>query len=208
MKIRLSETQYNRLLCESSSYDKQVLKSSPIGDKITKPIVKIFLYLYGSGKHPFDTSYLERENPLLEKNFKKIVEEIDGILNMGKPVSIILAHNYCSVYNNEIVNSYENNDITPLLNNPIHFYGKYEYPINVFYSGYVTGSSDGKAIVYATNLDMFKEKFQKGEVDIEEDSRSGIDYDYSSIDFERDWDHTYNSLEYIDLEEDLISVTL
>lgn len=208
MKIRLTESQYSRLLKEDEiSYDDNILNRTSIGDKITLPIAKVFLHLYKSNRYPFDTSYIQRENPLNDSNFDGIVVRIIDLLGITMREAIVLGHNYCSVYNNEIDEAMKSGDLNGLIGKPLQFYGKFIHPTTMYYHGYVTGWANGNAEVYATDLEMFEDKLNRGLVELD-NSNDDIEYDPSNTDFEPDWDFTYDNLRNIEIEKDLITIEI
>lgn len=207
MKIRLSESQYRRLLVEDDkSFLDGMVDFRNIGNKINPYIAKLFVTLYQRGFAQGD-NYLKLSEPQLDPTFKLIYDEIKTMdTNLTKGENILLAHNY-NFYSNEISDAYNNSNPRSLIGLPLKFYGKFTYPITVYHSGYITGNSDGKAETYATDYDNFKQKFEDGEVETE-DLGGMIDYECSDIHFEQNWDWTSDGLADEAIDDDLIDINV
>ena len=115
-----------------------------------------------------------------------------------------IAYNFAKMYD-EIVSASKTNNWESLLGKPLEFYGKFTYPITVRHTGYVNGYSSGSAESYATSYEDFQRRFENGDVDLEE-SGGDINYDSGYIDFDTDWDYTYDSLGDDEFDEDLIEI--
>lgn len=207
MKIRLSESQYRRLLVEDDkSFLDGMVDFRNIGNKINPYIAKLFVTLYQRGFAQGD-NYLKLSEPQLDPTFRLIYDEIKTMdTNLSKGETILLAHNY-NLYSNEISDAYNNSNPRSLIGLPLKFYGKFTHPITIYHSGYITGYSSGTAEAYATDYDNFIDKFENGEVDTE-DSDDMIDYDCGDIHFEPNWDWTSESLDDVEIDDDLIEISI
>ena len=206
MKIRLTESQYKRLLTEDnkSFLDGQV-DFPNIGNKVDKLIAKIFITLKKQNITP-NLEYLNLNHPTVSSTFKKIYSEIKLFDVFDDEEIMLLAHNYSSVLWYDIVEATEKNDLNILIGKELEFYGKFKYPIIVAHSGYIYGDSRGFASAYARDYDDFGRKLEDGLVDAEDDPNSGIDYDSGNIDWEPNWDHTFEMLSHSDIDFDNIEL--
>lgn len=207
MKIRLSESQYRRLLVEDDkSFLDGMVDFRNIGNKINPYIAKLFVTLYQRGFAQGD-NYLKLSEPQLDPTFRLIYDEIKTMdTNLSKGEIILLTHNY-NFYSNEISDAYNNSNPRSLIGLPLKFYGKFTHPITIYHSGYVSGYSSGTAEAYATDYDNFIDKFENGEVDTE-DNHDMIDYDCGDIHFEPNWDWTSDSLADVEIDDDLIEINI
>jgi hypothetical protein len=191
MKIRLTESQYKRLLTED---DKSFLGGEVdfpnIGNKINRPIALAFMKLHIEP----DTRYLRLNFPKQSSIFENIVNKLVLMMGITEDEAILLGHNYCSVYPDEILKAKEENDYSSLIDLPLEFYGLFRYPTIAYYNGYISGSSDGFAQRYSKNYEDFINKIKEGDVDVENVDRSPIEYDTDEIDWEFYWDGTYDYL--------------
>lgn len=191
MKIRLTESQYKRLLTED---DKSFLDGEVdfphIGNKINKLIALAFMKL---NIEPSD-DYLKLNYPTHSSRFDNIVKKLILMLEVTEDEAILLAHNYCSVYPAEILKAKEENDYSSLIDLPLEFYGLFSYPTLIYYNGFISGDSDGIAQRYSKNYEDFIDKIGDGEVDIENIDNNPIDYDLNYIDYDTDWDKSYDHL--------------
>jgi hypothetical protein len=207
MKIRLTESQYKRLLNEDNqSFIDGTVRFKNIGNKVDKAIAKLFIMMYEEGNFTPNLSYLRSSNPYFyDPHFRKIIDYIALTLFVTKEESILLAHNYSSVMWDKIREASENNDITILVGEPLQFFGKYVYPTTVLYNGYVTGMADGIIECYATDTNNFKEKIDSGLYELE-GSTDTIDYDSFSIDWELEQDYTHETIQDEDIELDRVII--
>lgn len=191
MKIRLTESQYKRLLTED---DKSFLDGEidfpNIGNKINRPIALAFMKL---NIEP-TVSYLRLNFPDQNSIFENIKKKLILFLGVTEDEAILLAHNYCSVYPAEISKAKEENDYSSLIDLPLEFYGLFRYPTIVYHTGYISGSSDGVAQRYSKNYEDFINKIEEGDVDLESIDNSPIDHDVEYIDWEPNWDGSYDYL--------------
>jgi hypothetical protein len=201
MKIRLTESQYKRLLNEDNqSFIDGTVRFKNIGNKVDKAIAKLFIMMYEEGNLTPNLSYLRSSNPYFyDPHFRKIIDYIALTLFVTKEESILLAHNYSSVMWDKIREASENNDITILVGEPLQFFGEYVYSTTVLYRGYVNGSGLGNIECYATDVNNFKEKIDSGFYELE-GSTDTIDSDSISIDWELDKDFTYENIQNEDIE--------
>lgn len=190
MKIRLTESQYKRLLNED---DKSFLDGdvdfTNIDNKVTPVIAKIFMVLKNKHFEP-SSEYLKLKVPLVSQNFVKIAEEIRTITGYQNDEVILLTHNYCSVLWGVIENTV---DWKSLVGLPLEYYGKMNLPHTVNWTGYLSGWGDGTVSAYATNYDDFQRKIEDGEVEIDYEN-SEIEYDSGDIQWERNYDADYDNL--------------
>ena len=201
MKIRLTESQYKRLLKED---DKEFLDGdvdfANIDNKVTPVIAKIFMMLKNKNFQP-NNKYLSYKSPLESDNFKKIAEEIRTITGYQNDEVILLTHNYCSVLWSVIENTV---DWKSLVGLPLEYYGKMNHPHSVNWSGYLSGWGNGSVSAYATNYDDFQKRIKDGDVEIEYENGE-IDYDGGDIQWERNYDFDYDNLYQLDFNLDNIS---
>jgi hypothetical protein len=201
MKIRLTESQYKRLLNED---DKSFLDGdvdfTNIDNKVTPVIAKIFMVLKNKHFEP-SSEYLKLKVPLESQNFVKIAEEIRTITGYQNDEVILLTHNYCSVLWSVIENTV---DWKSLVGLPLEYYGKMNHPYSVNWSGYLSGWGDGSVSAYATNYDDFQQRVEDGDVEIEYENGE-IDYEDRDIQWERNYDFDYDNLS--DLEIDLNNIS-
>lgn len=201
MKIRLTESQYKRLLNED---DKSFLDGdvdfTNIDNKVTPVIAKIFMVLKNKHFEP-SSEYLKLKVPLESQNFVKIAEEIRTITGYQNDEVILLTHNYCSVLWSVIENTV---DWKSLVGLPLEYYGKMNHPHSVNWSGYLSGWGDGSVSAYATNYDDFQQRVEDGDVEIEYENGE-IDYEDRDIQWERNYDFDYDNLS--DLEIDLNNIS-
>ena len=200
MKIRLTESQYKRLLNEDDKSFLDGVTYFNIDNKVTPVIAKIFMVLKNKHFEP-SSEYLKLKEPLVSENFVKIADAIRTISGYQNDEVILLTHNYCSVLWSVIKNTV---DWKSLVGLPLEFYGKMNYPYSVNWTGYLSGYGDGAVSAYATNYEDFKRKIDAGEVEIE-DENGEIDYDDRDIQWERNYDYDYDGLDDLEIDLDNIS---
>lgn len=209
MKIRLTESQYSRLLKED---DKDFLDGmvnfKTIGNKVNFAIAKLFVMMQREGKFIPNLDYLKLSDPIYSNSFRDIVKYIILMLSVENSEAILLAHNYISFLRDKIVIASEKNDPNLLVGEPLQFYGKYKYPITYWWTGYINGSTSGDLECYATDDDDFTKKIDSGFYDVIANVNDYIDYDMSSVNWEPDDDFTFETIESdnIDLDEITIDV--
>jgi hypothetical protein len=201
MKIRLTESQYKRLLNED---DKSFLNGdvdfTNIDNKVTPVIAKIFIVLKNKNFEP-SSDYLRMKNPIESQNFRKIAEELRTLTGYENDEVILLTHNYSTWLDDDIKNT---DDWKSLVGLPLEYYGKMNHPHSVNWSGYLSGWGDGSVSAYATNYDDFQQRVEDGDVEIEYENGE-IDYDDRDIQWERNYDFDYDNLS--DLEIDLNNIS-
>jgi len=209
MKIRLTESQYKRLLKED---DKDFLGGEvnfkTIGNKVNFAIAKLFIMMQIEGKFIPNLDYLKLSDPILSSNFRDIVKYIILMLSVENSEAILLAHNYISFLRDKIVIASEKNDPNLLVGEPLQFYGKYKYPITYWWSGYINGTTSGDLECYATDDDDFTKKIDDGVYDIIANTGDDIDYDYSDVNWEPDDDYTFDSIAMGDIDLDEITIDI
>ena len=211
MKIRLTENQYKRLLKED---DKDFLDGmvnfKNIGNKIDKPIAKLFSMVQKSGKFEpnidFDLRNLVNTSPMSIDSFNKIVKRFKELMGYTNAEAILLVYNYIKMYN-EIVSANETGNWESLIGKPLEFYGKFSHPITVYHTGFITGYSDGRAETYATDYDHFIAKFENGDVETT-DNGDAIDYECYDLHFETNWDYTQDNLDSVEIDDDMIEIDI
>lgn len=201
MKIRLTESQYKRLLNED---DKSFLDGdvdfANIDNKVTPVVAKIFIVLKNKNFEP-SSDYLRMKNPIESQNFRKIAEELRTLTGYENDEVILLTHNYSTWLDDDIKNT---DDWKSLVGLPLEYYGKMNHPHSVNWSGYLSGWGDGSVSEYATNYDDFQQRVEDGDVEIEYENGE-IDYDDRDIQWERNYDFDYDNLS--DLEIDLNNIS-
>lgn len=201
MKIRLTESQYKRLLNED---DKSFLDGdvdfTNIDNKVTPVIAKIFMVLKNKHFEP-SSEYLRMKTPIESQTFRKIAEELRTLTGYENDEVILLTHNYSTWLDDDIKNT---DDWKSLVGLPLEYYGKMNHPHSVNWSGYLSGWGDGSVSAYATNYDDFQQRVEDGDVEIEYENGE-IDYDDRDIQWERNYDFDYDNLS--DLEIDLNNIS-
>lgn len=201
MKIRLTESQYKRLLKED---DKSFLNGDldfvNIDNKVTPIIAKIFIALKNKGFIPVNDNYQKLKNPIESPNFRKIAEEIRTLSGYENDEVILLSHNYITTLWVDIENSV---DWKSLVGLPLEYYGKMNHPYSVNWSGYLSGWGDGNVSAYATDYEDFQRKIEDGDVEVEYENGE-IEYDEGDVQWERNYDYDYDNLD--SLEFDLNSI--
>ena len=136
MRIKLLESQYNRLLKEN---DKDFLDGTvnfkEIGNKVDKFIIKCFNFIrkrYPNFKQLGDI-------PMISK---KVAQD----LAIPNAVSLVICYNYYLMNNKINPENYEG-DFSEFLGEPLEFYGEFELhediPLRGFLSGYQMGTYTG-----------------------------------------------------------------
>lgn len=205
MKIIISESQYKRLLTEDDKSFLDGMVDFPNIKNVIDPFVaKIFVTLKNDGSFTPNTQYL---NSSLHNIFMRIVREIMSLTDFTKAECVVLAHNYSSVYWGDIVKASETGDWKSLVGKPLEFYGKFECPATVYHTGIVNGYSEGIGYAYATDYEDFINKKEQRIIDIE-DNGSNINYDLSDVDWEPNWDFSYDTFSEEDIDYDNININL
>jgi len=209
MKIRLTESQYKRLLKED---DKDFLDGmvnfKTIGNKVNLAIAKLFVMMQREGKFIPNLDYLILSNPILISSFRDIVKYIILMLSVENSEAILLAHNYSSFLWDKIVIASEKNDPNLLVGEPLQFYGKYKYPITYWWTGYVNGTTSGDLECYATDDDNFTKKIDRGFYDVIANTSEYVDYETSDLEWEPNDDYTFDSISLTDIDLDEITIDI
>ncbi len=201
MKIRLTESQYKRLIKEDDkSFLDGDLDFMNIDNKVTPVVSKIYMVLKNKNFEP-SIDYLRLKNPIESITFRKIAEEIRNLTGYQNDEVILLTHNYCTVLWEDIKNI---DDWKYLVGLPLQYYGKMNHPYSVNWSGYLSGWGSGSVSAYATDYEDFQSKIDEGEVEIDYDNGE-IDYDDRDIQWERNYDYDYDNLSEIDFDLDNIT---
>ena len=201
MKIRLTESQYKRLIKEDDkSFLGGDLDFMNIDNKVTPVVSKIYMVLKNKNFEP-SIDYLRLKNPIESITFRKIAEEIRNLTGYQNDEVILLTHNYCTVLWENIKNT---DDWKYLVGLPLQYYGKMNHPYSVNWSGYLSGWGSGSVSAYATDYEDFQSKIDEGEVEIDYDNGE-IDYDDRDIQWERNYDYDYDNLSEIDFDLDSIT---
>ena len=210
MKIRLTENQYKRLLKEN---DKDFLDGNVdfknIGNKIDRFISKLFCNLVNNDKYSpkeLTTEKLKRVYPFNEGQFHDIFDRIKELGGYTKSETILLTYNYIKLYDT-IVSLNEGGNCNNLVGLPLEFYGKFSHYATIHHSAYVSGYSSGSGELYTTSYDDFIDKWENGEVELD-DSGDNIDYECYDLNWEVDWDSTYDGLGDQDFDEEEIEVEI
>ena len=208
MKIRLTENQYKRLLKEN---DKDFLDGNVnfknIGNKIDRFISKIFCNLVNSDKYSpkeLTTEKLKTVDPFSKGQFDDIFDRIKELGGYTKSETILLTYNYIKLYDT-IVSLNEGGNCNNLVGIPLEFYGKFSHYATIQHTAYVNGYSSGSGELYTTSYDDFIDKWENGEVELD-DSGDNIDYECYDLYWETDWDSTYDNLQSQEFDGDNIEV--
>jgi len=208
MKIRLTENQYKRLLKEN---DKDFLDGNVgfknIGNKIDRFISKLFCNLVNNDKYlpnELTSESLKTTDPLALSNFSDIFDRIKELGGYTDSESILLSYNYIKLYDT-IIRLNEEGNCNNLVGIPLEFYGKFSHYATIQHTAYVSGYSSGSGELYTTSYDDFIDKWENGEVELN-DSGDNIDYECYDLYWETDWDSTYDNLQSQEFDGDNIEV--
>jgi hypothetical protein len=209
MKIK---NQYKRLLKEDDSdfLDGNV-NFRNIGNKIDKPIAKLFCNLMKNDKYlpnGMTTENLKSGEPSNNSQFSIIKNRIMELGGYTHSESILLLYNYIKLYEEFDLGS--NNlmiGCDKLIGTPLEFYGKFSHYANIQHTAYVSGWSTGSGEFYTTSYDDFIDKWENGEVEII-DTGDNIDYECYDLYWETNWDYTYDNLADQDFDGDEIHIDI
>jgi len=208
MKIRLTENQYKRLLKEN---DKDFLDGNVdfknIGNKIDRFISKLFCNLVNNDKYSpkeLTTEKLKKVYPFNEGQFNAIFDRIKELGGYTKSETILLTYNYIKLYDT-IVSLNEVGNCNNLVGIPLEFYGKFSHYATIQHEAYVSGYSSGSGELYTTSYDDFIYKWENGEVELG-DTGDNIDYECYDLNWETNWDYTYDSLGDQEFDVDSINI--
>ena len=209
MKIRLTEEQYKRLLKEDDrSFLDGMVDFKNIGNKVNNAIARLFVLMQKEGKLKIDLKYLSSDNPFYHSSFSDIVKYIVLMLDIENSEAILLAHNYSSFLRDKIVDASEKGDPNLLIGEPLQFFGKYKYPITYYWTGFITGFSDGNLECYATDENDFTKKIDAGNFEVLKDANDYINYDASDVSWDPDTDYTYDAIQTDDINYDDITIDI
>ena len=209
MKIRLTESQYSRLLKED---DKDFLDGmvnfKSIGNKVNYAIAKLFVMMQKKGKFKPNLEYLKLSDPIRSSNFRDIVKYIILAFDLENSEAILLAHNYSSFLRDKIVDATEKNDPNLLVGEPLQFFGKYKYPITYYWTGYIYGTTSGDLECYATDDDDFTKKIDGGFYDVIANTEEPVEDEMSEADWEPNDDMTFDSISMTDIDLNEITIDI
>ena len=175
MRIKLRESQYNRLLKEN---DKDFLDGNvnfkEIGNKVDKFIIKCYNFI----RKQYPNFIQLRDVPMYSKKLAKD-------LVIPDPVSLIICYNYYLLWNKLNPQNYEG-DISEMLGEPLEFYGEFELSEELPMRGYLNGYQMGTYTGYATNQEEFLDQLEDGEYYNYDTTDSYVNYDGVDIDWEID----------------------
>jgi len=189
MKIKLTEEQYNRLLVENDKdfLDGQV-NFKHIGNKVTPFIVKLFNILKEKCKDcPFD----------------KMMSMIKNDFALTEQEATLLTYNF----NNFNAKNSFIEDFKEVLGQPLVYYGKFLYDMNIPVYGQVNGMIDGWAEGYGTSYVDFLEQIGNGDVEIIADWSGRVDADTYDVEWSVDDDYAQDQVSDIwhEYDEDDLS---
>lgn len=189
MKIKLTEEQYNRLLVENDKdfLDGQV-NFKHIGNKVTPFIVKLFNILKEKCKDcPFD----------------KMMSMIKNDFALTEQEATLLTYNF----NNFNAKNSFIEDFKEVLGQPLVYYGKFLYDMNIPVYGQVNGMIDGWAEGYGTSYADFLEQIGNGDVEIIADWSGSVDADTYDVEWSVDDDYAQDQVSDIwhEYDEDDLS---
>ncbi len=180
MKIRLTESQYKRLLSEDSydrAWDQSYQIQKEIGEKITKFIAKLFININEVDR--ISPPMMVSERPY---GYKTLVDKIKSIGNYKGSTSLLLAHNYIKYYN-----LIKNGDVDGLIGQPLEFYAKFQIDVPLYYNGYLHGSGTGKIEEFATSPKEFYDMIEQGEYEFND-----VDVDIFHDPYDINWELNSN----------------
>lgn len=178
VKIRLTESQYERLLSEDnkSFFDGQV-NFRNIGNKVDGFVVKCFEYIFRLTKHDVPGKHWRYYMSLFQKEF-----------NLSIPESTLLAHNYIKFNDNT-------GDFKKFIDEPLEYFGKFKLAAAIPVSAYVSGDIYGDYIGWATSIEDFYDKVSEGDYDdYDPDWNDGIEYNCYDLNWEIDGDYASDRL--------------
>ena len=175
MRIKLRESQYNRLLKEN---DKDFLGGmvnfKEIGNKVDKFIIKCY-------------DFIRKQYP----NFKQLRDvpmystKLSKDLSLPNSVCLVICYNYY-LMNNKINSVKYEGDFSEFLGEPLEFYGKFEISEEIPMSGYINGYQMGKYNGYATSQEEFLDQLEDGEFNNYDITDNYVEYDAVNVDWEVD----------------------
>ena len=175
MRIKLRESQYNRLLKEN---DKDFLDGSvnfkEIGNKVDKFIIKCY-------------NFMRKQYPNFNhlRNIPTYSQKVAQDLAIPNAVSLVICYNYLLLWDKLDPKNYEG-DFSEMLGEPLEFYGEFELSEELPMRGYLNGYQMGVYTGYATNEEEFLDQLEDGEYHNYDTTDSYVNYDGVDIDWEVD----------------------
>jgi len=183
MKIKLTEEQYNRLLVENDKdfLDGQV-NFKHIGNKVTPFIVRLFNIIAKKSEMTWDAQ----------------VRMIKNDFSLTEQEATLLTYNFNNFKSQKGVTD----DFNEVLGQPLVYYGKFLFDMDVPVYGNIGGTIDGWAEGYATSYEDFLEQIQNGDVEAIPDWSSRVDADTYDVDWEVDEDYANDKVSDVGDEYD------
>ena len=175
MRIKLRESQYNRLLKEN---DKDFLDGSvnfkEIGNKVDKFIIKCY-------------NFMRKQYPNFNhlRNIPTYSQKVAQDLAIPNAVSLVICYNYLLLWDKLDPKNYEG-DFSEMLGEPLEFYGEFELSEELPMRGDLNGYQMGVYTGYATNEEEFLDQLEDGEYHNYDTTDSYVNYDGVDIDWEVD----------------------
>ena len=176
MRIKLRESQYNRLLKEN---DKDFLDGSvnfkEIGNKVDKFIIKCY-------------NFIRKQYPNFNhlRNIPTFSQKVVQDLAIPNAVSIVICYNYLLLWDKIDPKNYEG-DLSEFLGEPLEFYGVFELAEEIPMRGYLSGYQMGKYTGYATSEEDFLDQLEDGEYyNYDVDYDDYVDYDRGDVEWDVD----------------------
>jgi hypothetical protein len=191
MKIKLSESQYNRLLVEN---DKEFLDGKVefphIGNKVNKFIVKLFNYIY------------KKVGPFTRSNHNDVKDIISRDFGLTDAEAELLRHNYATFSHDNGI-GVDTDDFSEFIGTDLEFYGELKFNTRIPMQAYISGTMDGYVTGHATSVDDFIDKLENNEWnDIDSDWNDHIESypDDAEWDIDEDYASDRISDEIMDLK--------
>ncbi len=182
VKIRLTESQYKRLLSEDnkSFLDGQV-NFRNIGNKVDKFVANCFEYLFKLRKTTTATDV---------GMWRTYVSDFMKEFSLSMSEATLLSYNYL-MFNSQ-------NDGTgnfkKFIGKPLEYFGQFSWTGNIPVSAYVSGDITGDYKGYATSPEEFYDMLKEGDYDDYDPSWEHIDYDVNDLQWEIDSDYAGDGL--------------
>ena len=176
MRIKLRESQYNRLLKEN---DKDFLDGSvnfkEIGNKVDKFIIKCY-------------NFIRKQYPNFNhlRYIPTVSQKVAQDLAIPNAVSLVICYNYILLWDKLDPKNYEG-DLSEFLGQPLEFYGEFELSEEIPVRGYLSGYQMGKYTGYANSEEDFLDQLEDGEYyNYDVDYDGDVDYDRGDVDWDVD----------------------
>lgn len=181
MKIKLTESQYNRLLLENDkSFLDGKVEFPHIGNKVNKFIVKLFNYIY-------DKEGRGGEGATQNRKITQIMVRDFGLKNSEAK---LLTHNY-----NILSSNGEETEFSKFLGEPLEYWGEFKFNTEIPVQAYVTGYIGGYVTGYASNYEEFIAQLSDGEYeDIDSDWSEDIESYPEDAEWDIDEDYAYDRI--------------